>query len=53
MGIIFSKSFIIFVIYSFIQNWKQNIKNLSYVCEPLLFMKDDNCNTKEHEEANE
>jgi hypothetical protein len=32
---------------------EKKIKNIYYMCEPILFMKDDNCVDKEYEEANE
>ncbi len=47
-----SKSFIVCVIHFFVQNWK-NIFFLYCMCEPLLFVKDDNYVDKEYEEANE
>jgi hypothetical protein len=52
VGIISSKSFIIFAIHYFVQNWKKH-KNLYCTCEPLLFVKNDKCVDKEYEEANE
>ncbi len=53
MGIISSKSFIICAIRLFVQNWNKTKKKLYCMCEPLLFVNNDNCVNKEYEETNE
>ncbi len=51
--VLFLPKFLLFVQFVLLFKIEKNIFFLYCMCEPLLFVKDDNCVDKEYEEANE